>query len=451
MPIIFPWWEKCGKGICFTSDSLFLLDGNLADVKKGGLELILNRGRIDPTVEKRARDIVDDVRERGFEAVKEYTKRFDCVDLGIESVKVSKEEIDGAYQQISDGDLKAIRTMIKGVGALQKRIKEGIRDIGIKRGENRVGIRFLPIKRVGVYVPGGKAPLISSLIMAALPARIAGVEEIIVLTPPKKGGVDPRMLVAAREVGVKDIYKIGGAQAIGALAYGLNGVLEPVDMIAGPGNIYVQAAKGIVEARGEVKIDLPAGPSEVLVIADKSANPKFIAADLLAQAEHGRDSSSVCICLSKELAEKVGVGVKRQIGMRKGRKTIEESLRGYGALLTANDMGEAIRFANRFAPEHLELYVKDAEKWAKRVENAGAIFIKTGEVFGDYGMSGGNHVLPTGRTGRFSSGISVLSFMRYVYEEKLGVKEQKKLSAITASLARMEGLDAHENAALVRK
>ncbi len=308
-----------------------------------------------------------------------------------------------------------------------------------------------PIARVGIYVPGGRAPLPSSLMMAGVTARAAGVKEIIVCTPPQKeGSISPAILYVAQKLGIKEIYRIGGAQAIASMACGLTNLMEKVDMICGPGNVYAAAAKQIVSSQSLVKIDLAAGPSEVLIIADEAGNPKFIASDMLAQAEHGTNSPAILLTPSKQLAETVSIELKKQLANLNPNEIPAESIRNFGAIVLVLSIAEAIELANNYAPEHLEVFVKDAESVASKLKNAGAIFINTCETFADYGMSGGNHILPTGGTARFSSGLSVYDFVVRTYVEFMTNDEQAKLAELTGGFADIEGLEAHSKAAKFR-
>lgn len=287
--------------------------------------------------------------------------------------------------------------------------------------------------------------------MAGITARAAGVKDIIICTPPQKeGSLSPALLYLAQKLGILDIYQIGGAQAIAAMACGLQNDIEKVDMICGPGNAYVTAAKQIVSSQSLVKIDLAAGPSEVLIIADETGNPQFIASDMLAQAEHGINSPAILLTPSKQLAQAVSNEVKIQLADLKQNEIAKESINNFGAIVLVSDIEEAIELARNYAPEHLEVFVSNAEMVANELRNAGAIFINTCESFADYGMSGGNHILPTGGTAKFLSGLSVYDFIVRTYVEFMTDKEQKKLAEITGRFADIEGLEAHGKAARFR-
>ena len=295
-------------------------------------------------------------------------------------------------------------------------------------------------------MPAGRAPLFSSLFMAAVPAAVAGVEELVVCTPPQKDGNANRFVLAAAAMcGIPNVYKIGGAQAIAAMAYGIGGMMPPVDVICGPGNAYVSAAKQIVAGNG-TRIDVPAGPSEVLVIADGSVNQAYAAADMLAQAEHGADSVALCICDSKDAARKVSTELSAQLGKLPEENAARASIPKWGMVLVAKSLEDAVGAANALAPEHLELLVKDAARLLPLVKNAGAVFVGTGEAFCDYGMSGGNHILPTNSAARAWGGVSVQTFGKWMYTETLEETAQGRLAKATALLARMEGLEAHARA-----
>ncbi len=337
------------------------------------------------------------------------------------------------------------------VDAFARVQKASMGEVSQEGKDGRTSLRFVPVERVGIYVPAGRAPLFSSLFMAAVPAAVAGVKEIVVCTPPQKDGkANPFILAAARMCGISRICKIGGAQAIAAMAYGIEGMMARVDVVCGPGNAYVSAAKQAVTGEG-VRIDVPAGPSEVLVIADCSANPAFVAADMLSQAEHGADSVAVCICESVGLARKVSAELSAQLGRLPEGSQARASIPKWSRIFVAKSTGDAIDAANELAPEHLELMVKDAEGLLPLVKNAGAVFVGTGEAFCDYGMSGGNHILPTNSAARAWGGVSVQAFGKWMYVESLSGAAQKRLAKTSALLARMEGLEAHAKAAEARE
>lgn len=352
-----------------------------------------------------------------------------------------------AYDLVSPDVLSAIRLSIKRIRDFHERQipqsffseEEGI----------WLGWRIQPVKRAGLYVPGGTAPLVSSLIMTAVPALVAGVEDIIVATPVKDGNLAPEIEVAALELGITQILPVGGAQAIAALAYGTESI-KRVDVIAGPGNLFVTLAKK--EVYGTVGIDMLAGPSEILIIADDKANPAFLAADLLSQAEHDTEAAAILITTSKDLANKVVAELENQIEVLPRKEFAFQSLQRHGAIILVNDLKEAALIANEIAPEHLEVQLEDADSILPYLTNAGAIFIGeyASEPLGDY-ILGPNHVLPTSGSARFSSPLSVNTFLKSTSLIKVSQKGYKKVGKEAATLAAIEGLDAHKEAVLRRK
>ncbi|MBS3068704.1 histidinol dehydrogenase [Candidatus Micrarchaeota archaeon] len=423
------------------------LVSKLSDV---GIKKFLNRGSVSDEIKERVKEIINNVKERKLDAILEYTQKFDGVRIAKNEIKVTIREIEQAYSKITKEQLIAIRESVKRVKLFHLKQKRAIKDVTLKSKEGKTTLRWLPIQRVGIYAPAGKAPLPSSVLMAAIPAVIAGCKEIVLCSPPQKdGNIDPSILVVANECGVKDIYKIGGAQAIAAMAYGCE-LFDKVDIITGPGNIYTAYAKQLVVGEGLVKIDTLAGPSEVVIIADETANASFIASDMLAQAEHGINSSAICITTSERLVKDVKKELEAQFAILPNNESISIALENFSAILVANNMDDAISFVNTYAPEHLEIFTKNASVIAKRITNAGAVFIKTGEVFGDYGMSGSNHILPTGSAAKFSSGVSVYTFMKYQLVEQMTKIAQAQLAKTTATFARVEKLEAHARSAETR-
>ena len=391
------------------------------------------------------------MKARGFAAVSDYTLKLDGVRITPGNVVATAQEFAEAGKSLSQEEKAAMLGMKSRIGAFARLQKASLADVVQKNSEGTTTLVFRPIERVGIYVPAGRAPLFSSLFMAAVPAYAAGVKEIVVCTPPQKDGrANPFILAAAGMCGISKVYKIGGAQAIGAMAYGLKGILGPVDLVCGPGNAYVNAAKREVSATASVRIDVPAGPSEVLVIADRSASPKFVAADMLAQAEHGFDSAAICICTDVKTAAQVADELQGQLGLLAPDNAACRSIPKWGRIWLANCTDDAIEAANLLACEHLELMVGGAEGYAPKIRNAGAVFIKTAEAFCDYGMSGGNHILPTGLAARSFGGVSVQTFGKWMYVDMLNKNAQKELAKTTALLARMEGLEAHARAAEAR-
>lgn len=388
------------------------------------------------------------VRERGDAAVSEFSSRFGGPHLPAGRLKVADDEMKFAYGQVKDGFLSALRRALINITNFHKKQLAGSWFDAGERGAI-VGQLLRPLRRVGIYVPGGKASYPSSVLMNAVPARVAGVKEIVMATPPDADGtVDPHTLVAAAEAGVTEIYRAGGAQGIAALAFG-TATLAPVDKITGPGNIYVTLAKK--QVYGHVDIDMLAGPSEVLIIADDTANPVYAAADLLSQAEHDEMAAAVLVTPSLRLAGLVQAEIERQAAVLPRSGIAACSLERYGAIIITGDLAEAFDLANRFAPEHLELMVAEPFSWLTRVENAGAVFLghHSPEPVGDY-LAGPNHVLPTGGTARFHSPLGVDAFVKrtslisYTPAALAGTGED------VIRLAEVEGLQAHANAVRVR-
>jgi histidinol dehydrogenase len=413
------------------------------------LNKVLNRSSFDNEAQVEAvAEIWDNVKTKGDQAIFEYTARFDQVDLKDKGLEVQAEEIEAAYKEVDDKFLKAIRVSIKNVSEFHsKQLQESWMDI--KEDGVILGQKFEPLEKVGIYVPGGSAPLVSSVVMNGAPAKVAGVKEIIMVTPPSKdGGINPYILVTAAEVGVDRIYKVGGAQAIAGLALGTE-TMTKVDKIVGPGNIYVTLAKKM--AFGYVDIDMLAGPSEVLVLADESANPRFVAADLLSQAEHDPMASSILVTTSSVLAKEVNLELEKQLAKLSRQDICKESLENYGAILVAQDLEEAIDLTNQFAPEHLEVKIDDPFAILGKLKNAGAIFMGeyAAEPIGDY-IAGPNHVLPTGGSARFYSPLNIDDFRKkssIIYYTKAGLE---KVKDDAVRIAEVEGLDAHANSIKVR-
>ena len=360
--------------------------------------------------EGRVSAIIDDIKSRRDEAVFEYTKKFDGYDLNADNIIVTEDEIKAAYEEIDAGLVEIIRKALVNIRNYHAKQKRNSWFDATPDG-TILGQKITPLARVGVYVPGGKAAYPSSVLMNVVPAKVAGVDEIIMCTPPGKDGkIYCGTLVAAKEAGVDVIYKVGGAQAIAAMAYGTESVPK-VDKIVGPGNIYVALAKKAVY--GQVGIDSIAGPSEIMVLADESANPRFVAADLLSQAEHDELASAILVTTSRELAEKVSEETEGFLRELSRRQIIEKSLENYGYILLAKDMDEAVAVVNEIASEHLELVTKDPFQTMTKIRNAGAIFLGeySSEPLGDY-FAGPNHVLPTNGTAKFFSPLEVDDFIK---------------------------------------
>lgn len=398
----------------------------------------------DAAREKVVRQIVDGVRARGDAALFDYTEKYDGVKLT--RLEVKKSEIDRAFRKIDVSLLKALELAAKRITAFHVKQKRSLlRD----NAASKLGWLMRPLQKVGVITPGFIAPLPSSLLMTAIPARVAGVKEIILTSPPQKsGGVSPVTLAAAKIAGVDRVFSVGGAQAVAALAYGTFSVPR-VDKVCGPGAIYGQLAKKIVF--GEVGVDGLYGPSEVIIVADNNANPGYIAADLLAQAEHGSGAAAILITNSRRLANNVNREINEQLKSLKRRGIIEESLEKRGVIVLVDSIDRAIELANLYAPEHLCLVIKNAAAYVAKVKNAGCIFIGENsiEVLVDY-VAGLSHVLPTGGTARFGSPLNVLDFVKMIAVVNLDRKDVGRLSRPASVIAKAEGLGAHARAAEIR-
>ena len=404
---------------------------------------LANRGRTRSIeVIDKVSKIVNDVRKYGDMAVIGFTKEFDKVELTSQEIKVSQKEIENAYNQVSREFVEAIKTAKANIEKFHTLQLRTLWFTETSKGLF-VGQKYSPLKSVGIYVPGGRASYPSTVLMAAVPAKVAGVEEIILCSPPAlNGGIDPSILVAANEVGVNKIYKIGGAQAIAAMAYGTE-TIPRVEKIIGPGNIYVTTAKLIVSS--DVRIDLPAGPSEILILADSTANPKFIAHDLIAQAEHDPNASCILLAESTNILNQVSDELNTLIPSSNRREIIEKALESNSLFIQATSLAEALNFINDFAPEHLELLVNDPFKLLPSIKNAGAIFL--GEMspvaVGDL-IAGSNHILPTGGYAKTYSGLTVNDFIKsidLVYATREGLK---KISKHLSEIAVYEKLFEHK-------
>jgi histidinol dehydrogenase len=392
--------------------------------------------------------ILADVRTRKDEALFEYTLKFDKVLINKENIRVTEEEIEEAYRQVEPELIDVIRKAISNIEAFHAKQRMNSWFDATEEG-TILGQKVTPLDTVGVYVPGGTAVYPSSVLMNVIPAKVAGVRRIVMTTPPdKQGKVYARTLVAAKEAGVTEIYKVGGAQAIGALAFGTESIPK-VDKIVGPGNIYVALAKKAVF--GYVSIDSIAGPSEILVLADESANPTYVAADLLSQAEHDELASAILVTTSRELAEQVSKEVDRFLKELSRAEILQKSLDNYGYLLLAKDMNEAIEVTNEIASEHLEIMTRDPFMVMTRIKNAGAIFIGeySSEPLGDY-MAGPNHVLPTNGTAKFFSPLSVDDFVKKSSIIAYSKEALEPIHKDIETFAKAEGLTAHANSIAVR-
>ncbi len=395
-----------------------------------------------------ANGVFREIESRGFDAISDFTRKFDRMEITGENIKVPQSELASAEKALSNDERVAILEMIRRVRKFALAQRKTMGPVSVKGADGTTKLVFKPVGTVGIYVPAGLAPLFSSLVMAAVPAQAAGVENIIVCTPPKASADASRLIYATASMcGIKNVYRIGGAQAVFAMALGIDGLMPKADVICGPGNSYVSAAKQIAQSMAGARIDVPAGPSEVLVIADRTANPSYVAADMLAQAEHGTGSAAICICTSKEMADCVIAELDSQLGKLPESSPAKVSIPKWGRVWIAASIDKAIGASEKIAPEHLELAVVGAGKYAGKISNAGAVFIRTAEAFCDYGMSGGNHILPTGVAAKAWGGVSVQTFGKWQYVEMLNAKAQDRLAKTCARLARMEGLEAHARAA----
>ncbi len=423
------------------------LDAQKADFETRFAAFLETKREVSDDVDQTVRDIVADVRARGDEALIDYTKRLDRNSLSAETLRVGEAEFDAALAAADPETVKALELARDRISAHHRRqlpADDRYTDaLGVE-----LGSRWTPVESVGLYVPGGTASYPSSVLMNAVPARVAGVERIVMTVPAPDGVLNPLVLVAARLAGVSEVYRLGGAQAVAALAYG-TGTVRPVAKIVGPGNAYVAAAKR--QVFGKVGIDMIAGPSEVLVVADADNDPEWIAADLLAQAEHDTAAQSILITDDAAFAAAVETAVDGQLKQLTRGETAAASWRDFGAIILVPSLDRAVALADRIAPEHLELAFDDAEAFAARVRNAGAIFIGryTPEVIGDY-VGGSNHVLPTARSARFSSGLSVLDFVKRTSILKLGSEQLRALAPAAIALAEAEGLGAHARSVAIR-
>lgn len=419
------------------------------DTKKDILGNLLKRSPDNYSeYENTVKEIVEDVHKNGDKALFSYTKKFDKADINSDNILVTKDEVDYAYSQVDDGLLGIIRKSINNIREYHEKQKQ-YSWFDSKPDGSLLGQKITPIARAGVYVPGGKAVYPSSVLMNIIPAKVAGVEEIIMTTPcDSEGKVYPMTLVAANEAGVNKIYKAGGAQAIAAMAYGTESVPK-VDKIVGPGNIFVALAKRTVF--GHVSIDSVAGPSEILVLADDTANPRYVAADLLSQAEHDEMASAILVTTSMELAEKVSEQVEEFIKVLSRKDIIRKSIDTYGYILVADSMAEAVEVVNDIASEHLEIVTANPFDTMTKIKNAGAIFLGdySSEPLGDY-FAGPNHVLPTNGTAKFFSPLSVDDFIKkssiIYYSREALLPVHKDIE----EFAKSEKLTAHANSIHVR-
>ena len=403
---------------------------------------------VDPEIHRRVEEIVAAVRLKGDAALLEFTERFDRVALTAGELAVTPSELDGAERTVGDATMRALRYAAGRIERFHRECAPRSWRMTDALG-SRLGQEVRPIDRVAVYVPGGRAAYPSTVLMTVIPARVAGVREIVLVSPPSADkSLNAAVLAAARVAGVTEAYRVGGAQAVAALAYGTE-TIRRVDKIVGPGNVYVALAKSRVF--GDVGIDMVAGPSEVVVVADDSADAVFVAADLLAQAEHDPMARAVLLTPSRALIDRVAREAERQLARLSRREIAGAALQSHGALVLTRSLEEAVEVANLLAPEHLELQVADPEALLSRVRNAGAVFLGrlTPEVVGDY-VAGPNHVLPTGGTARFASALGTEDFVKRMSVIQYAEAGLQEAAPHLAELARVEGLDGHGAAAAVR-
>ncbi len=423
------------------------LDSRAPDFAERFRAFLATKREVSADVEAAVRAIIADVAARGDRAVIELTRQFDRFDPAKAGLKVAADEIDAAVAACDRRALDALifaRDRIEAYHRRQLPADERFTDaLGVE-----LGSRWTAIEAVGLYVPGGTAAYPSSVLMNAVPAKVAGVPRLVMTVPAPQGQLVPLVLAAAKLAGVDEIYRIGGAQAVAALAYGTE-TIAPVAKIVGPGNAYVAAAKRLVF--GKVGIDMIAGPSEVLILADKSGHPDWIAADLLAQAEHDASAQSILITDDAALADKVEKAVDAQLASLPRASIAGASWRDFGAVIMVGELDEAVPLVDAIAPEHLEIASEDAERLAGRIRNAGAIFLgaHTPEAIGDY-VAGANHVLPTARSARFSSGLGVLDFMKRTSILKCGPDQLRALGPAAIALGEAEGLEAHARSVTMR-
>jgi histidinol dehydrogenase len=423
------------------------LDAQSADFAERFRAFLDTKREASADVEATVRGIIADVAARGDQALVELTNKFDRVSIAAKDLRVTAAEIEAAYAVCDQRALDALNLAKQRIEVYHKRqvpSNDRFTDaLGVELGH-----RWTAIEAVGLYVPGGTAAYPSSVLMNAVPAKVAGVPRVVMVVPAPDGKLAPLVLAAAKIAGIDEIYRVGGAQAVAALAYGTE-TIKPVAKIVGPGNAYVAAAKRLVF--GKVGIDMIAGPSEVLILADKSGNPDWIAADLLAQAEHDASAQSILITDDDALASAVEKSVESQLKTLPRAKVASASWRDFGAIIKVARLDDAVPLVDAVAPEHLEIESHDAEAIAARIRNAGAIFLgaHTPEAIGDY-VGGSNHVLPTARSARFSSGLGVLDFMKRTSILKCGPEQLRTLGPAAIALGEAEGLDAHARSVAMR-
>ena len=423
------------------------LDARSSDFEQGFRTLLAAKREVSEDVDAAAEAIIADVRARGDAALIDLSRRFDRVDLGELGLRVTPGETAAARAAVPRRTFEALTLARDRILAFHERQKPADQfwtdTLGVE-----LGWRWTAIRAVGLYVPGGTAAYPSSVLMNAIPARVAGCERIVIVVPAPDGILNPLVLAAAELAGVDEIYRVGGAQAVAALAYGTESI-APVSKIVGPGNAFVAAAKRRVF--GQVGIDMIAGPSEVVVMADSSADPEHVAADLLAQAEHDAVAQSILVTDDAGLADAVAAAVERQLAILPRRAIAEASWRDFGAIVVVPDLDAAVPLVDRLAPEHLEIMARNGDDLARRIRDAGAIFLgpHTPEAIGDY-VGGSNHVLPTARSARFASGLGVLDFMKRTSVLKCDAAALAALGPAAVALGEAEGLDAHARSVAMR-
>ena len=424
------------------------LDLGDKDFEAGFAQVLSAKRESDVDVNQVVANILADVAKRGDAALVEYTNQFDRQNLTVADLAITAEEIDAAVAKVEPELLAALRLAAERIEVFHERqlpdYEDYVDDAGV-----RLGYRWTPVAAAGLYVPGGTAAYPSSVLMNAIPAHVAGVQRLVMVVPTPDGVINPLVLAAAKIAGVTEIYRIGGAQAVGALAYG-TATIRPVDKIVGPGNAYVAAAKR--QVFGTVGIDMIAGPSEILVVADGQNNPDWIAADLLSQAEHDANAQSILITDDAAFADRVAAAVESQLKSLSRETIARASWENNGVIITVgNIMRDAVALVDRIAPEHLELAVDDPDALGNEVSHAGAIFLGryTPEAIGDY-VAGPNHVLPTSRTARFSSGLGVLDFMKRTTFVSCDADSLNEIGAAAVKLADAEGLQAHGRSVSIR-
>lgn len=422
----------------------------LKDLSKKDYQIIINRAAGSyQNILPKVKEIMEDVRKNGDKVLVRYYKKFNGTSATY-SIQVSQKEIEEAYKQVDEKFIKSIKQMIKNITKVQKAQLKSKKDpvINSEKGIS-VWREWRAIEKIGIYIPGGKAIYPSSVLMTVIPAQIAGCKEIIMCSPAGKDGKIPSpTLVAADMIGLKRIYKVGGAEAIAAMVYGTETV-PSVYKIFGAGNSYVTAAK--ILALQKIAIDMPAGPSEVFIITDETANPKFIAADLLADGEHGGDSACVLLTTSKEVAEQTIKEIENQLPALSTQDRARESLTKYGLIGLVESLDEAIKFTNEYSPEHLEIMTKNPEKLVQKITNAGSVFLGdyTSKSSGDYG-TGANHVLPTGGTAKMYPPLGVEAFGKWMQIQKCTKDGLLKIKETIETIAEIEGLPAHKNSVTIR-